>query len=52
MKAVSAQAEANASTARAIMALYERLKREVLELTELAPLFEQFEDTDTAIEGL
>jgi len=25
---------------------------EVLELTELAPLFEQFEDVDTAIEGL
>ena len=25
---------------------------EVLELTELAPLFEQFEDTDSAIEGM
>jgi Fic family protein len=33
LEAVSVQAEANASTARAIMALYDRLKREVLELT-------------------
>ena len=33
LDAVSAQAEANASTARAIMALYDRLKQQVLELT-------------------